>query len=131
MAKQHFLWPAYVALTQQRAMTAEAAIEALQDLWPNMPVAELVRAEGDVPKALASIHGNAESQGDNQQGSGAIQQGQQGQSPQAPDPADFNAQIRARASGLDRSVTVDTSAPATAYDPEQDFIRQRFAERTG
>jgi len=129
MAKQHFLWPAYVALTQQRAMTAEAAIEALQDLWPNMPVAELVRAEGDVPKALASIHGSADSQGDNQRGTGTAQQGQSQEA--EIDPNDFNAAIRRRVQGLDRSVTVDTSDPATAYDPEQDFIRQRFAERMG
>ncbi len=118
MAKTHFIWEGYKALTQMRKLTEAEAIETLEDLWPGYPVHELVRAEGNEAKALAALHGNG-------QGPGNGQSPETTQGDAASGSEDMNTIIRTQAR---------RSRPPQAEDGQQaagagDFIRQRYTER--
>lgn len=143
MAKRHWMWDAYLALTQERRMTESEAIGELTALWPSLPVFELVRAEGDVSRTLGDVMNQphqrqqGQQQG-NQQGSGNAQGERQ---EPTHDPQDLNAAIRARAgvsSGASNLTNADILSAGTGRKPDgQDaeradgFIRGRFAERYG
>lgn len=133
----HPIWGTYQLLTKDLGIERDDALARLRELTPTMPVDVIIEAQGDIgrtfelltgtPPPVRPDTGKPDPRAVTNRLREAIANGQG----QEADPNDFNAMIRARAVGLDRSVTVDSSDPAAAYDPEQDFIRQRFAERTG
>jgi len=134
--EKHGVWDAYILLTRDLNVTHGEAMDRLTTTFAGLPVDVIVEAEGDLirtfelltgtPPPVRPDNGRPDPRAVKNRLREAIANGES----QEVDPNDFNAQIRARAAGLDRSVTVDSSDPAAAYDPEQDFIRQRFAERS-
>lgn len=132
---KHAIWDTYQLLTRDLGVDHDTAMTRLEALAPTMPVAVIVEAEGDLGRTFELLTGTppAVRPGNGQPDPRLLKRQVREAIIEAAtaDPDDFNAQIRARAAGLDRSVTVDSSDPAAAYDPAADFIRQRFAERTG
>lgn len=120
MAKRqvHWVWPAFVALSQMRTATAEEIFEQMYDLWPALPIRELVRAEGDERLALQLIQ--AANQGsDNDQAAAP----DSGQGATTSDPQDMNSLIRHKAGRPSQP------GPKTASGPRDDFVRARYTER--
>jgi hypothetical protein len=139
MARRHWIWDAYRALTQERRMTEAEAIGELTALWPSLPVFEIVRAEGDLSRTLGDlIEPQQQSQGSSgQQQQQGNQQGSGNQQQEQIDPNDFNAVIRARASrnGAHTAILPRSALTGIKDDPEydgsQDFVRQGFRDKYG
>ncbi len=112
MAKTHFIWEGYKALTQMRKLTEAEAIETLEGIWPGYPVHELVRAEGNEAKALATLHGNGQSPETVQEGAASGSE-------------DMNTTIRTQARRGRPPQAQDGHQPAAG----DDFIRQRYTQR--
>lgn len=156
MAKRHWLWDAYVALTQQRAMTEDDAMGQLESIWPTLPVRAIVRAEGNVNVTLADVmaadelarqttrqttrqgSGTHTQQQQGQQGSGTGQQqqdGQQGSGNESQgDDVTFNDLIRARAGRNGKTIELShdelMGTTTEQQSPESDFNAMLRA-RTG
>lgn len=137
--RKHPVWGMYELLTRDLGIDHDTAMHRLWEAAPTMPVDLIVEAGGDMSRTLESLTGQPPEPYGNgglpdarnlqRQITEAATTGQR-EAQQTPDPNDFNQLVRARAAGLDRSVTVNSSDPATAFDPADDFIRQRFAERS-
>lgn len=117
----HFIWSAFLALSQERRMTEQQAIDTLLEIWPSHPVEALLKAEGDERKALALLHGTT-------QGSAS------GQDAAEPDPQDMNTLMRTKArrgtlSGPENGQQAAADNGQQAAGRDDDFIRQRYTER--
>lgn len=134
MARIHWLYPAFGAYCREHHLTADQAIERLQEQYPSLPVALIVRAQGDTARIaeLLAEDGAAAQQGQpqhSQQSSGNRQGAAQ---EPARDPQDFNAAIRARASARTTTLTLPHEAITGVkgqgeYDPAADIFRQELA----
>jgi hypothetical protein len=139
MANIHWLYPAFGAYCREHHLTADEAIERLQEQYPSLPVALIVRAQGDTARIaeLLAQDEAASHQGQSQQRQGEQQQSSSNrqrdvQTP-ARDPQDFTVAVRARA-GVGASSLSQPREAITGqkgeYDPAVDPFRARFAQRS-